>query len=158
MNDMVEILKHDLHKIKTTSYTSHKKSLKNELMKKADGIAARFSRNCWKFEIEDVSPYRQTYWTAKLFPVDRIKNISIRQELSQLFTETDSLKLHSLILESKTLNLYSEAQNYPFTSLKYHLLLTCAIYYNLQKECEWFDLYLCENPSKVSQFQVIYQD
>lgn len=81
-----------------------------------------------------------------------------RLEVSDLFTEADSVKLHRAILNSKLLNLFSEARVFPYTSLKYHILLMCALYYNFYKGFGLNDLYLCENIPPESPFQIIYHD
>ena len=81
-----------------------------------------------------------------------------KRKAASLFKENDSLKLHSAILKSKLLNLYSEARQFPYTSLKYHILLTTALYYNLKNNYELKDLYLCENLPVESQFQILYKD
>ena len=81
-----------------------------------------------------------------------------RVEAAHLFQESDPLKLHTAILNSKLLNLYAEARRFPYTSLKYHILLTCALYYNFKSGFKLKDLYLCENHPNESLFQVIYRD
>ncbi|MHC1591572.1 MAG: hypothetical protein ACXQS8_05760, partial [Candidatus Helarchaeales archaeon] len=47
---------------------------------------------------------------------------------------------------------------FPFTSLKYHVLLATAIYFNLKNGFKWHQLYLAENKEPQSEFQVIYRD
>ena len=81
-----------------------------------------------------------------------------RLEATKLFKESDPFILHQKILDSKPLNLYSEARSYPYTSLKYHILLSCALYYNLKNGSKLKDLYFCETRPKESPFQIIYQD
>ena len=152
------VLKHDLHKLKTAQYTSHSESLTDKLMKQADKVASMMSRNWMQFENKSHSPYRRCFISFRKKTMDRISKIQLTQELTTLFSETDPLKLHASILQSTTLNMYNESQDHPFTSIKYHLLLTCAIYYNLTLGYEWYQLYLHENPQNRSQFQVIYKD
>jgi len=158
MEGIITILKHDLHKIKTKNYASHEDSLPDELMKQADSISSRISRNWMKFLNKKHSPHRRKYFSFKSNKINRINKITLQQEITKLFTETDPIKLHFNILESSALNMFSEAQDHPFTSLKYNLLLTCAFYYNLTRGFTWHQLYLHENPKKRSQFQVIYKD
>ena len=158
MNEILTILKHDLHKIKTSNYTKHSDSLPDKLMKKADSIASMISRNWMKFENKTHSPYRRQFFSFKSRQIDKISKIQLTQELTTLFSETDPFKLHSNILNSTILNKYNEAQDHPFTSLKYHLLLTCALYYNFKLGLEWYQLYLHENPKNRCEFQVIFKD
>jgi len=56
------------------------------------------------------------------------------------------------------INIFSEARDFPYTSLKYHILLTCALYYNFKNGFTLKDLYLAENCTPDSPFQIIYQD
>ena len=42
--------------------------------------------------------------------------------------------------------------------MKFHILLSCAIYHNLRNGIPWSKLYLAENAEKRSEFQVIYKD
>jgi hypothetical protein len=72
--------------------------------------------------------------------------------------ENDPIRLHKKILNSELLNLYNEAITYPYTSLKYHLLLSCSIYYNLFQGHDIFNLYLCENGKVDSPFQIIFKN
>ncbi len=81
-----------------------------------------------------------------------------REEIFKIFVEKDPSRLHSLILNSKILNKFAESRLHPHTSYKYHLLLTCAIYWNFKNASKWKQLYLCENGKMQSQFQVIYKD
>jgi hypothetical protein len=115
------------------------------------------SRNFAYQEIEEINPFRHSliFNNGKVSREIRIKN---RGELNILFNEKDPYKLHSYILNSRLLNQYHEAKNYPFTSLKYHLLLTCAIFYNLGKGYPIEKLYLCENEESESPFQIILKD
>jgi len=81
-----------------------------------------------------------------------------RNHIFQIFKETDHYKLQLLILSSKLLNKFSEAQMFPYTSYKYHLLLTCSSYWNLKNDYSWKKLYLAENLEVDCQFQIIYCD
>jgi hypothetical protein len=155
--DYFMVLKHDLHKVSTRNAIPHKDALKDGLMRKADGTASWMSRNFAYQEIDEISPFRHSliFNNGKISREIRIKN---KDELTNLFNEKNPYKLHATILNSRLLNQYHEAKNYPFTSLKYHLLLTCAIYYNLAKGYPIEKLYLCENKEVKSPFQVIFKD
>ena len=158
MNEYLTILKHDLHKVKLAGATPHSEALPDFLMNKADGIAARFSRNWMKCQIEEVSPFRCSYFTFD--PVIKLKSkkFEVSQIINNLFKEKDPLILHAQVLKSELLNMYSESLEFPFTSLKFHILLACAFYYNFTKGHDWFQLYLNENPDSCSEFQIIYKD
>lgn len=160
MEGIVSVLKHDLHKMKIPGFLPHKKSLSEENMKTADRISSWFSRNSEKndFNLEDRLYIRSSFILN--IEEKQIKN-QIHQnriEIFEIFKESDPLKLHFKILNSQLLNKFSEAIQYPYSSFKFHLLLTCAIYYNLCQGFQWHKLYLCENGEKESQYQIIYQD
>ncbi len=156
--EMLAILRHDLHKIRITGALKHKAALQDELSRRADGTAAWMSRNFLREVFR-----KQLYRKSLIYPMRNITNTRTlanlhRVEAASLFQETDPLKLHTAILRSKLLNLYAEARRFPYTSLKYHILLTCALYYNFKSGFDMKDLYLCENHPNESPFQVIYRD
>jgi len=156
--EMLAILRHDLHKIRITGASKHRDALHDELAVRSDGTAAWMSRNFLR------EPFRkQLYRKSLIYPMRNLNNSRTlmnlqRVEAAHLFQESDPLKLHTAILNSKLLNLYAEARRFPYTSLKYHILLTCALYYNFKLGFGLKDLYLCENQPSESPFQVIYRD
>ena len=134
---MLLMLKHDLHKLRTPNYESHSQALKNELMIKADGLAARMSRNWMTFKLEEIKPYRSCLISNQNNDISRDKRRKLQQEFNLLFNEDDAYKLHKLILRSKSINLLAEALTCPYTSLKYHVLLATALFYNLKNDIQW---------------------
>ena len=155
-NSILIVLKHDLHKI-FRSATPHNSSLPDKLMKKADSTASWYSRN-FKFRQFSNNPLRLSLIKNKNHNNYREYRSKVKEEVRNLFRESDPYKLHSKILNSRILNLFNEAKTYPYTSLKYHLLLTCALFYNFQIKNKNSKLYLCENQIPNSQFQIIYRD
>ena len=156
--EILRVLRHDMHKIRIAGAASHSQALVDVLSQQADAVAAFISRNFLKEEFEE-QPYRKSL----IFQTQNFKNPRAlinqhRSEAATLFGETDAFKLHSSILKSKLLNHYAEARNFSYTSLKYHILLTCALYYNLKEGIKWNELYLCENCPSAHPFQIIYQD
>ncbi len=156
--EMLAILRHDLHKIRIAGALKHRAALQDELARRADGMAAWMGRNFLREPF-----WKQLYRKSLIYPMRNLTNSRTlanlhRVEAAHLFQEADPLKLHAAILRSKLLNLYAEACRFPYTSLKYHILLTCALYYNFKLGFGLKDLYLCENQSNDSPFQVIYRD
>jgi hypothetical protein len=156
--ELLQVLRHDLHKVRITGALAHKAALPSELARKADGVAAWLGRNFLR------EPFETTYYrkslvfrTLNLYNPRALANQN-KVEVAALFTESDSIKLHQAILNSKLLNLYSEARTFPYSSLKYHILLTTALYYNFDNGVGLNDLNLCENCSSESPFQIIYND
>ena len=158
MDEYLQILTHDNHKLRLPGYLSHEEALTDELMKKSDGIAARLSRNWMECVVENTKPYRVSFLTFEPVIKKGETERNLRAQVISLLKEKDPIKLHELITKSQALSLYSESLSYPFSSLKFHLLLTCAIYYNLQNGFPWTKLYLSENAKKRSEYQVIYRD
>jgi len=158
MNDLLLIQKHDLHKIRTRDYESHANALKNELMAKADKLTSRMSRNWQKFKIDLIKPYRISLISNRNLEVNRQERRIIQDDLNVIFDQDDAYRLHEQILKSKSLNRFVEALSYPYSSLKYHLLLTTAVYFNLKNGIKWPQdkLYLVENPDTCSEFQIIF--
>ncbi|MHA1356722.1 MAG: hypothetical protein ACTSRC_01270 [Candidatus Helarchaeota archaeon] len=137
---------------------THKEAMPNERAREADSIAAWLSRNFLRQSFQ-----RELYRNSLIFPMRNLKNPRIlvnqhKSEVAKLFREADAVRLHEAVLSSKLLNLFSEARQYPTTSLKYHILLSCALYYNYSHNYKMNELYLCENRPVQSPFQIIYQD
>jgi hypothetical protein len=157
-SDIVGILRHDMHKIRIAGAPSHKDSFVDSCSREADAMAAFISRNFLKESFKD-DLYRESlvFQTQNLLNPRALVN-QHRLEAAQLFGEVDAFQLHSTILGSQLLNLFAEARDFPYTSLKYHILLSCSLYYNFKQGYKLRDLYLCENNSPDSPFQLIYQD
>ncbi|MHA1271586.1 MAG: hypothetical protein ACTSPY_17465 [Candidatus Helarchaeota archaeon] len=155
MNGYLLILKHDLHKLFPSLY-SHS-CLNTVLEKKADSMASFFSRNFLK---EKFSPnYIRLSFINGQSQISKNDLYSKKILLKELFSESNPVVLHSKILNSKILNLFSESRTFPYTSLKYHILLTCAFYYNLKMHNNRFtQYYLYENIKPESEFQIIYSN
>lgn len=156
--EFIKVLRHDLHKIQITGALPHKIAMPNKQAREADAFAAWLGRRFLPNRFEK-SLYRQSL----IFPLRNYQNPRTlenlhKSEVEDLFNQLDPMKLHASILQSKLLNLYCEARNYPYSSLKYHILLTCALFYNLKNSFHLNQLYLCEDLSVDSPFQVIYQD
>jgi hypothetical protein len=156
--ELLSVMRHDMHKIRIAGAPSHKDSIGDEVSREADGVAAFFSRNFLKEHFED-TPYRKSlvFQAQNLLNPRALVNQQ-RLEAASLFGEMDAVQLHSSILKSKLLNLFSEARDFPYTSLKYHILLTCALYYNFKSGFKLKDLYLTETSNLNSPFQIIYED
>jgi len=147
-----------MHKIRIEGASSHKEALSDEVAHKADGFAAWISRNFLREPFENTIYRKSLIFQAQNLNNPRALINQHRLEMTHLFKEPDPYKLHAAILHSKLLNLYSEARIFPYTSLKYHILLTCAFYYNFQNGFQIKNLYLCENILVDSPFQIIFQD
>ncbi len=157
-DEFLKVLKHDLHKIRVPEALPHVEAMPNNQAKEMDAFAAWMGRN-FLHEPFEKSLYRKSL----IFPLRNFQNPRTlvnqhKAEVVDLFKEGNAVKLHDAILHSKLVNLYCEAHSYPYSSLKYHILLTCALYYNLKHGSKVKNMYLCENSTAENPLQIIYQD
>jgi len=115
-------------------------------------------RNSLKEPFEELNYRKSLIFRLQNLQPSRALISQHRQEADTLFKTEEPIKLHEAILASHLLNGYSEARQFPYSSLKYHILLTVSLYYNLKNGMQLKDLYLCENLPNESPFQVIYRD
>ncbi|NVM29079.1 MAG: hypothetical protein HWN65_09555 [Candidatus Helarchaeota archaeon] len=156
--EFLKVLQHDLHKVQVPRALPHKIAMPNAKAQEADALAAWLGRNFQRDSFE-----KTIYRKSLIFPLRNFQNPRTlvsqhRAEVIDLFKEDDAIRLHNAILNSKLINLYCEARYYPYSSLKYHILLTCAFYYNMKHKFKLKELYLCENLPIKSPFQIIFQD
>ena len=156
--EFLQVLRHDLHKIEAPGALAHGAAIPDDAAREVDGVAAWLSRNFLREPFMD-----KLYRKSLIFPMRNLENPRAlinqhKAEVAELFEESDAVQLHEFVLTSKLLNFFSEAGHYPYTSLKYHILLTCALYFNLTQNYKLNELYLCENSPVTSPFQVIYID
>ena len=156
--DVLLVLRHDLHKIRIPGALTHKTALQTAPSFRADGMAAWMGRNSLREPFEELNYRKSLIFRLKNLQPTRVLISQHRQEADVLFKTEDAIKLHGAILTSHLLNGYSEARQFPYSSLKYHILLTVSLYYNLKHSAQLNDLYLCENLPNESLFQVIYRD
>lgn len=155
---VLHILRHDLHKLRDPTALRHKDALRDPIAVRADGCAAWMSRNMLQEPFSRHLLRKSLVHPQLTFANQRTLREVRRLETVALFKQTDPLQLHNAVLASKLLNLYCEARHYPFTSLKYHILLATALYHNFQAGYAFRELALCENAPVQSPFQVIYRD
>ncbi len=156
--DFLRVLQHDLHKVRIPGALPHKVAMPNKLAREADALAAWMGRNFLRESFERSFYRKSLIFTVRNFQNPRTLVNQQKAEVFDLFKGSEAVPLHAAILTSKLLNYYNEARFYPYSSLKYHILLTCALYYNFKRGYELRNLYLCENVSEDSPFQVIYRD
>ena len=154
--EILQVLRHDLHKIRIPGSIAHKQALQDKVQQYADGTAAWMSRNFLKDKFEETLYRRSLIFQNINLKTPRTLVSLHRLEATDFFKESSAIKLHAAILRSKLLNLYCEARQFPYTSLKYHILLACALFYNFKCGYNLKDLYLCENLPPESPFQIIY--
>ena len=160
-SELLDIQKHDLHKLKIKGFKPHKEALTESNMKRADGVAAWFSRNSdeSEFDLENRFYIRDSYVLDLNKRYIESQIIKKREEIFKIFSETDPAKLHDLILQSELLNRFAESRVHNYSSYKYHILLTCSLYWNFHQNNRWEQLYLTNNKKIIkSIYQIIYQD
>lgn len=157
-DEFLRVLKHDLHKVRVPEALPHVEAMPNNQAREMDALAAWLGRNFLREPFE-----KSLYRKSLIFPLRNFQNPRTLEnqhkvEVVDLFNEENAVKLHDAILQSKLVNLYCEARDYPFSSLKYHILLTCALYYNFKQGSKLKNIYLCENLTVENPFQIIYHD
>ncbi|WP_226908664.1 hypothetical protein [Haloferax massiliensis] len=77
--------------------------------------------------------------------------------MHDLLTEADSERAHQRWLESEVAALFNESSFYPYTSLKYHTLLTAALVYSYEIGYSFEDLALIvDDPTTTIPHRTIF--
>ncbi len=66
--------------------------------------------------------------------------------------------LHKKLLDDRIIGLFNEVTTMPYTSLKYHTLLVCALHYNYKKGYDFQNLFLqCTTEKPKDKYTIIFQ-
>ena len=144
---LVAAYRHDVHKLRGRSHANaaatHTGLPVNETVpQNADAHAALLSRPRgdpdWTID-NHRSPYRLSLLTGESL---QAAATAAGSDLGGLIEPTDPDRLHATWLTSALPAAYSEAMHYPYTSLKYHVLLVGAILANYQAGYDFEELCL----------------
>lgn len=144
---------HDLHKTKGISHNDyHKMYPELNKLKGFDGMCSDMSRPGEKKkkydkngrETTDVDNYRISLIDGVVKFIDKPDKDNVCNDLRINFRHpTESIeKVHEKLLLNKSYSLYNEDPYYPFTSLKYHIILLSNICHNYRKGYEFNELCL----------------
>lgn len=144
---LVAAYRHDVHKLRGRSHanaaSTHTGLPVNETVPQdADAHAALLSRPRgdpdWTID-NHRSPYRLSLCTGESL---QAAVTAEKGDLRRLIEPTDPDRLHATWLTSALPAAYNEAMHYPYTSLKYHVLLVGAVLGNYQAGYDFDELCL----------------
>ncbi|MDS0258690.1 hypothetical protein NDI56_04605 [Haloarcula sp. S1CR25-12] len=155
VDPMVAAFRHDVHKLRGRSHDAAQEVFRDARVNEsvplgADGDAARLSRPKGAPDetvANHQSPRRLSLVTGgTAVASDRIR-ASDDAPLDWLVLSTDPEVLHSRWLTSEAAAAYNESVYYPYTSLRFHVLLVAALLDNYRAGHEFADLHLVATPS-----------
>jgi hypothetical protein len=148
--------RHDVHKLRGRSHNSASNefaglSVNESVPLGADGDASMLSRPSGKPETTleaHESAFRLRIDTGEP-TVERESVAALSERVRDLVTVEDPKVAHAAWLGSDVAAAFHEAIQLPYTSLKYHTLLTAALYRNYREGADFEDLYLVvDDPSE----------
>lgn len=159
-------IRHDFHKMKGKKH--NKNNPQHVVPMGADGNAGDMSRlklkskfNTNEEDADDVSNYRLSLIDGtNLF--EHGKRETLCEEIRREFRYTDSPAdvLYKKLLLCKSFSMFNEDVDYPYTSLKYHTLLTANLYWNYLHGRQFKDLCfkIINMDDVIDIFDVVYID
>jgi len=144
---------HDMHKIFKL------KHIKDEIDTSADGDAAMMSRhkNAYDKNKQNGKFLNQSFITEKRFTEQDRKQFIVYCTDEYIESNDTTLELHTKLLIDKIISNFNEITPMPYSSLKYHTLLVCALHFNYKKGLDFQDLYLRHIDKPKDQYAIIFQ-
>ncbi len=128
----LEILRHDIHKINRNGEYTHYTMVSP--LKEADITAAAMARTkAVKREDYKRMDNRLRMSHVTCCPVAIKWKLPAEKKMMGIFNHEEPSVIHAKIMQSEGLSWYNESKTYPFTSLKHHLLLACALAENFRE-------------------------
>lgn len=153
-------IRHDFHKLKGAKHTNDAR-----LSTRADADASRMSRPpITKKPIydEDVSNYRLSLCNGETnYKHGQENRDTLCSEIRRNYNVNNSAEvLYNTLLNCNLLSMFNEAPDLPYTSLKYHTILTTNLHWNYLQNKELKELQLKIIPIEQieSQYDFIYID
>lgn len=146
---MVAVYRHDIHKLRGQSHEGAAeevagKPVNGAVPHGADGDAAVLSRP--RGDPEETVPAHQSPFRVSLLTGDTVTAETsvdaFSDAVEDLVMIEDAEAAHAAWLSSDAAATFNEAMHYPYTSLKYHVLLTAALLSNYHSGASFDDLYL----------------
>ena len=147
---MLSVYRHDVHKSRGRSHEDAAAEFAGVPVNEpvplgADGDAALLSRPRGEPEQSvknHISPFRLSLVTGETATsAGRVEGGS-RNALSELVQIDDPVEMHAAWLDSSVASIFNESVYYPYTSLKFHTLLTAALVDNYRAGYGFDELYL----------------
>ncbi|MDR5674672.1 hypothetical protein RH858_16225 [Halalkaliarchaeum sp. AArc-GB] len=149
VDPMVAVYRHDVHKARMRSHEDAAEmfrglSVNQDVPLGADGDAAVLSRP--RGSPEQTVDNHESWLRVSLLtgnsgePIEPVGDIGLA--LYDVISIEDPEELHAAWLDAAVPALFSESPYYPYTSLKYHTLLTAALLDNYRAGAAFDDLFL----------------
>lgn len=153
---MCAVYRHDIHKFRSRSHDAAADEFRGTPVNErvplgADGDAASLSRPGGEPEptvANHVSPYRLSLLTGSAATEEERLVAMADAEMSDLVEPEDPEVLHARWLTSRVAAAYNESVAYPYTSLKYHVLLTAALLDAYRAGHAFDDVWLVATPTQ----------
>jgi hypothetical protein len=147
---MLSVYRHDVHKSRGRSHEDAAAEFAGVPVNEsvplgADGDAALLSRPRGEpaQSVKNyISPFRLSLVTGETATFAGRLEGGIRRALAELLQTEDPVEMHAAWLESAVASIFNESVYYPYTSLKFHTLLTAALVDNYRAGCGFEELYL----------------
>ncbi len=131
-----------LHDIKHKAFKTKHDSTGRDLDTSADRDAARMSRHP-RAKDDLTGEYLSQSFLFSRDMTDRIRKEYSEYCQREYIDSADSPpELHMKLLNDKIVSNFNEITSMPYTSLKYHTLLVCALHWNYKQGRDFQDLYL----------------
>lgn len=152
-NEIRNAILHDMHKIFKKKHDSKKQHLGTT----ADGNAANMSRH--KKATDDLTGeyLNQSFIFKKEFTERDRKRFEAYCTREYIESKDPTTELHAKLLNDRIVSNFNEITSMPYSSLKYHTLLVCALHYNYKKGLDFQDLYLRYTDRPKKQYTSIFQ-
>lgn len=153
---LLDVLKHDEHKTRGRRHNSDCESVPFGADKFSSFMSRKPSsptgKRAKRLEQAENNHYRISILTRERLYESKVFDIGvIDRELSSIFSINNPKELHNQWLNNKILTGFNESYYMPYTSLKYHTLITTALVYNRLKNRDYSELYLVlKNNGEVS--------
>lgn len=147
---MLSVYRHDVHKSRGRSHEDAAAEFAGVPVNEsvpfgADGDAALLSRPRGEPEQSvknHISPFRLSLVTGETATSAGRVEGGIPGALAELVQIDDPVEMHAAWLESSVASIFNESVYYPYTSLKFHTLLTAALVDNYRAGYGFDELYL----------------
>ncbi len=153
-NEIRIAILHDTHKI----FRSRHDISTQKLSSNADMLASKLSRPIVAIKKDTMSGE----YLNKSFVFEKHNNEKNRREFEKYYikeyleTKESTQTLHNKLLKDKVISNYNEITSMPYTSLKYHLLITTALHYNILMKNDFKDLYLNYTKDIIEPYSIIF--
>ena len=153
---MVAVYRHDVHKLRGRRHGSgadeyHGVRVNEEVPRGADGDAALLSRPSGDPEqtvANHASPYRLSLLTGESATDSGRIEAAADGGFRSLVTPGEATQLHAAWLTSEVASAFNESAYYPYTSLKYHVLLAAALLAEYRAGRSFDELFLAVGPGE----------